>query len=70
MAKFIRLHNAENNTVVIVNVEHISLIDTDEFSTKNGTRIVSTISMSAGSDIDDFSVNESPEKIYEMITEN
>lgn len=61
--KFIRLHNAENNSVVVVNVDCIDIVDTDE---KNG-RLVSTIYTS--SDIKEFSVNESPEKIFTMLEE-
>lgn len=63
--KFIRLHNAENNTVVVINIEHICVIDTDEV----GGRTVSTIYMDTVSSIQDFQVNETPEKIYAMIEE-
>lgn len=63
--KFIRLHNAENNTVVVINIEHICVIDTDEV----GGRTVSTIYMDTVSSIQDFQVNETPEKIYQMIEE-
>jgi len=61
---FIRLHNASNNSVVIVNVNNIVCIDTDETEYK---RIVSEIVLSDASDLESFYVNESPEKIYEMI---
>ena len=62
--KFLRLHNAENNTVVIVSVDAITVLDTDEM---NDGRIVSTIYVDA--DLKEFSVNETPEKIYSMILE-
>ena len=62
--KFIRLHNAENNSVVIVNVDSISLIDTDEVDGK----ICSLIYLNSSSDVDKFNVNESPEKIFDMIS--
>lgn len=61
---FIRLHNASNNSVCIVNVNNIVCIDTDESEYK---RIVSEITLSDASDLESFYVNESPEKIYEMI---
>lgn len=63
--KFIRLHNAENNTVVILNVDKISIIDTNEI---NG-RTCSVIYMDASSDIQEFNINETPEKIFTMIEE-
>lgn len=59
---FLRLHNASNNSVVIVNINKIDIIDTDE--TEDG-RLVSTIYTS--SDIREFTVNETPEKIYAML---
>ena len=61
---FIRLHNASNNSVVIVNVNNIVCIDTDE---NEYNRIVSEIVLSDASDLENFYVNESPEKIYDMI---
>lgn len=62
--KFLRLHNASNNSVVIVSLDTIDIIDTD---TTDDGRIVSTLYTS--SDIKEFSVNETPEKIYTMIEE-
>lgn len=62
--KFLRLHNASNNSVVIVSLDVIDIIDTD--TTPDG-RIVSTLY--TNSDIKEFSVNETPEKIYTMIEE-
>ena len=69
-ARFIRLHNAENNTVVILNVNSITLIDTDEAPSVDGKgkRLVSTIYTNSNSDVKEFSVNETPEKIYDMIS--
>ena len=61
--KFIRLHNSENNTVVVININGIMLIDTDE---ENG-KTVSVIYMSNDCDVKEFNVNETPEKIYSMI---
>lgn len=66
MSKFLRLHNAENNTVVIVNVDTIAVIDSDTYN----DRVVSTMYLRKDSDLDSFKVNESPEKIFEMINEN
>lgn len=62
--KFLRLHNASNNSVVIVSLDVIDIIDTD---TAPDDRIVSTLY--TNSDIKEFSVNETPEKIYTMIEE-
>ena len=62
--KFLRLHNASNNSVVIVSLDVIDIIDTD---TAYDGRIVSTLY--TNSDIKEFSVNETPEKIYTMIEE-
>lgn len=63
MSKFIRLHNTGNNSVLILNTEHIVLIDTDEVNGK----ICSVVYLNKESDLDKFNVNESPEKIYDMI---
>ena len=62
--KFLRLHNASNNSVVIVSLDVIDIIDTD---TAYDGRIVATLY--TNSDIKEFSVNETPEKIYTMIEE-
>ena len=61
--KFIRLHNSENNTVVVINIGSIALIDADE---ENG-RPVSVIYMNNECDVKEFNVNETPEKIYAEI---
>ena len=61
---FIRLHNCNNNSVVIVNASGISCIDTNE---TEYDRVVSEIIMDQSSNLETFYVNESPEKIYEMI---
>lgn len=66
MSKFLRLHNAENNTVVIVNVDTIAVIDSDTYN----DRVVSTMYLRKDSDLESFKVNESPEKIFEMINDN
>ena len=66
MSKFLRLHNAESNTVVIVNVDTIAVIDSDTYN----ERVVSTVYLLKDSDLESFKVNESPEKIFEMINDN
>ena len=67
---FIRLHNADTNSVLIVNVNQISLVDTDTISGRDGSeRTVARVFMSVDSDVKDFKVNESPERIWEMINE-
>lgn len=66
MSKFLRLHNAENNTVVIVNVDTIAVIDSDTYN----DRVVSIMYLRKDSDLESFKVNESPEKIFEMINDN
>lgn len=63
--KFIRLHNAENNTVVIINIEHIVVIDTNEI----GNRTVSIVYLDERAGIQEFNINETPEKIFTMIEE-
>ena len=50
--KFLRLHNASNNSAVIVSLDVIDIIDTD---TAPDDRIVSTLY--TNSDIKEFSVN-------------
>lgn len=62
MGKFIRLHNTEDNSVVVVNKQCIILID----SNVEYDRVVSTIHLDG---IEPFNVNESPEKIFKMIEE-
>jgi len=67
---FIRLHNADTNSVLIVNVNQISLVDTDTASGRDGSeRTAARVFMSVDSDVKDFKVNESPERIWEMINE-
>lgn len=63
--KFLRLHNANDNSVVIVNIESISIIDSDKDSGKSN----SIIYTNSSANMDEFSVNESPEKIYTMLEE-
>lgn len=65
MKKFIRLHNSNNNTVIIVSLEDIILVDTD---TDSEEKTVSRIYLKNSSDLESFTVNETPEKIYGMIT--
>ena len=69
MSNFIRLHNCENNTVVILDLNRVVCIDTDEVTSgpKGDKRTVSKIYLDSTTDIEEFQVNESPEKIYEMI---
>ncbi len=63
--KFIRLHTSENNNVVIVNVDSISIIDSNNKDGKNR----STIYTDSSTNMEEFTVNESPEKIYTMLEE-
>lgn len=60
---FIRLHKAENNAIILVDVNSIDMIDTEEY---NG-RSVSQIIHNHGDDLDYFLVNESPDKIYQKL---
>lgn len=61
--KFIRLHNADDNSVVIINIENVAVID----SVTKDKRVVSRVYFTKDGDIDPFDVNETPEKIFEMI---
>lgn len=63
MKNFVRLHNSNDNSVVIVNVNDIVCID----SKNNGGRNLAEIYLKNCSDMDSFTTNESPEKIYEML---
>lgn len=63
MGKFIRLHNTDDNSVVVINKDSIILID----SNVERDRVVSTINLDG---IEPFNVNETPEKIFMMIDEN
>ena len=66
MSKFLRLHNCENNSVVIVDMNRVACIDTTTHKDRN----VSTLYLDNTSDIEEFQVNESPEKIFEMLNES
>ena len=63
--KFIRLHNTNDNSVVIVNIDAIRVIDTKIDKGKTTSMIYTDTS----TNMDEFSVNESPEKIYTMLDE-
>lgn len=63
MKKFIRLHNSNDNSVVIVNVEQIVCID----SKSEGNKNLGEVYLKDCSDMDSFTTNESPEKIFEML---
>lgn len=60
MGKFIRLHNTDDNSVIVINKDLIILID----SNVEYNRVVSTIHLDG---FEPFNVNESPEKIFTMI---
>lgn len=69
---FLRLHNAETNSVVIINAEMIGIIDTDTITPKDNPaspRTVSLIFMNKEVGVEEFMVNESPERIYDMIND-
>lgn len=61
---FLRLHSTETNTVLILNAELIAVIDTETGS--NG-KICSKIFLKNDAEINEFTVNETPEKIYDMM---
>lgn len=61
--KFIRLHTSENNNVVIVNIDSISIVDSNNKDNRN----CSTIYTDAGTNMEEFTVNESVEKIYSLL---
>ena len=63
MAKFIRLHNTEDNSVIIVRSDKIVIID----SNIDYNRLVSTVHVEG---MEPFNVNETPEKIFTMLEEN
>lgn len=65
--EFIKLHNADNNSTVIIRIELIAVIDTDTIVKGDTTRTVSTIFLKEEADMKEFKVNETPERIYEMI---
>lgn len=62
---FIRLHNADNNTVIIINIDHIVMVDSDTSKEK----LSGLVYMDNTTGVDEFNVNETPEKIYSMIEE-
>lgn len=64
MKNFIRLHNTDSNTVVVINTEMITLIDTEEVESG---KFCSKIYLKNDAELNEFTVNETPEKIYEMI---
>ena len=63
MGKFIRLHNTNDNSVIVINKESIILID----SNVENDRVVSTIYIEG---LEPLNVNETPEKIFVMLEEN
>lgn len=61
---FLRLHNTETNTVLILNADLIAVIDTETIS---NNKICSKIFLKGDAEINEFTVNETPEKIYDMM---
>ena len=61
---FIRLHNVTDNSVVCIKQDKLVMFDTSEDEYSN--RLVSEIYVDSD-DIDTFKVNETPDKIYNMI---
>jgi len=66
MKQFIKLHNTEDNTLIIINSQNIDLIDTEWVDDRN--RYVSHI-YTKSETVTDFYVNETPEKIFQMLNE-
>lgn len=62
---FIRLHNSNDNSVIIINIDHIVMVDSDTSKEK----LTGLVYMDNTTGIDEFNVNETPEKIYGMIEE-
>jgi len=62
MNKFIRLHNANNNSVIVVNVNDISVIDTQEFEGRLCSYVITR-----NENTPDFWVNETPEKLFKIL---
>lgn len=62
---FIRLHNSNDNSVIIINIDHIVMVDSDTSKEK----LTGLVYMDNNTGIDEFNVNETPEKIYGMIEE-
>jgi uncharacterized protein Yka (UPF0111/DUF47 family) len=66
---FVRLHDIDGNTDVIVNVNEISIISLERVSDDN-ERKATKILFNENSSAECIFVNESPVKIYEMITKS
>ena len=66
MKQFIKLHNSNDNTIIIVNSSKIDLIDTEWSDDRN--RSISHIYLNSNS-VSDFYVNETAEKIFQMFNE-
>lgn len=66
MKQFIKLHNSNDNTIIIVNSSKIDLIDTEWSDDRN--RFISHIYLNSNS-VSDFHVNETAEKIFQMLNE-
>ena len=65
---FIKLHNYENNTPIGIAVDSISVIFTTSTSKGNGPemRMLSNVYFTVDTNIKNFYVNETPEKIAQM----
>ena len=61
---FLRLHNTESNSVLIINIDLIAVIDT---VTGSNGKVCSKIFMKNEAELNEFTVNETPEKIYDMM---
>lgn len=66
MKQFIKLHNTDDNTLIIINSQNIDLIDTEWVDDRN--RYVSHVYTNS-ENVTDFYVNETPEKIFQMLNE-
>lgn len=60
-SEFIRLHKAETNTSLVVNVADIEYITVGEGADKTSTVVLRDPRVAP------FSVNETPDKIYKML---
>lgn len=65
LLNFLKLHDADDNSIIIVNQTLITLIHISVINNKKNTIIYIN-----NEDINNITVNESPERVYNMIIEN
>ena len=65
LLNFLKLHDADDNSIIIVNQTLITLIHISVINNKKNTVIYIN-----NEDINNITVNESPERVYSMIMEN